>query len=299
MQVLKFKSDKVDTFLGSLFLVTAWASVLLLAALLLFLLLESWPLWSRVGVLSFISGQVWRPLSAVPQIGIAPMLVSTLWVAAGALVLAAPLGLACAAFLAEFAPAPLTAVMRSVLNLLTGIPSVVYGFLGAAVLVRFFEVSFDLPSGESLFAASLVLAIMVLPFIVANSEIALRSVLNDYRHTSLALGVSRPYYVMRILIPAARKGIIASMVLAFGRAAGETMAVLMMAGNTMFMPGSWFNQGEPLPALIALELGSASPGSLHYQALFAAGLVLLVLVILVNILLSSFLLPKGNEVKPF
>jgi phosphate transport system permease protein len=145
---------------------------------------------------------------------------------------------------------------------------VVYGFLGAAVLVKFFEVKFDLASGESLFAASLILAIMVIPFIVTNSEAALRSVPLEYRYAAMALGVSRQHLAMKILVPLARKGMLGALALAFGRSMGETMAVLILAGNILRLPMSWFAKGEPLPALIALELGSTTPGSLHYQALF-------------------------------
>jgi phosphate transport system permease protein len=280
---------------GSIIIGVATVSSLLLLAMLLFILRESWPIWSQLGITGFLSGTVWRPVITPPQIGILPMLVSTLWVAGGALLIAAPMGFGCAIFLAEFAPAPLAAVLRPVLNMLTGIPSVVYGFLGAAVLVKFFEVRFDLASGESLFAASLILAIMVLPFIVANSEAALRAVAPEYLYTGIALGVSRQYLVLRVLVPLARKGMLGALVLAFGRAMGETMAVLMLAGNTLQLPASWFAKGEPLPALIALELGSAVPGSTHYQALFAAGLVLVLMVIAVNLGINLLLqrLQKG------
>ena len=236
-------------------------SSLLLIAIVFFIFQESLPVWSNVGVLKFLSGANWRPVVVPPELGIAPMLVSTMWVALGALVIAAPLGFGCAIFMAEFAPAWLAAVIRPVLNMLTGIPSVVYGFLGAAVLVKFFEVTFDLASGESLFAASLVLGIMVLPFIVSNSEVALRAVPDEYRYAGLSLGVSKPYFVLHILVPMARRGMLGAMVLGFGRAMGETMAVLMLAGNTLLVPTSWFSKGEPLPALIALELGSATPGT--------------------------------------
>ena len=140
---------------------------------------------------------------------------------------------------------------------------------------------------------------MVLPFIVSNSEVALRAVPDEYRYVGFSLGVSKPYFVLRILVPMARKGMLGAMVLGFGRAMGETMAVLMLAGNTLVVPTSWFSKGEPLPALIALELGSATPGTPHYQALFAAGLVLLVLVIAVNLLMNIFLLRVQNGVNRF
>ncbi|MDD3269723.1 MAG: phosphate ABC transporter permease subunit PstC [Syntrophomonadaceae bacterium] len=271
----------------------------MLIAILLFMLQESWAVWSEISVWSFLSGTDWRPVAAVPQLGIAAMIASTLWVAGGSLLIAAPLGFGSAVFLAEFAPFWLAAVLRPVLNILTGIPSVVYGFLGAAVLVRYFESSFDLATGESLFAASLVLAIMILPYIISNSESSLRSVPLEYRHAGLALGVSRPYMVWRILLPLAGKGMLGALVLALGRALGETMAVLMLAGNILLFPSSWFSQGEPLPALIALELGSATPGTLHYQGLFAAGFVLLLIVIAINILIHALQHKLKNEVSRF
>ncbi len=299
MQKVNPRLEIREKVINIIFISVALLSSLLVLAMLLFILRESWPIWSQVGVMDFLSGTTWRPVSTPPQFGIAPMLLSTMWVAGGALLIAAPLGFGCAIFLAEFAPALVAAVLRPVLNMLTGIPSVVYGFLGAAVLIKFFEIRFDLASGESLFAASLVLAIMILPFITANSEVALRSVGPEYRDAAMSLGVSRQYLALRILVPLARKGMLGSLVLAFGRAMGETMAVLMVAGNTLMLPFSWFNKGEPLPALIALELGSSIPGTIHYQALFAAGLVLILMVIAVNLGVNLLLRRLRSGVKPF
>lgn len=283
MTQLNNQADLKEKIFSITFLSVATITSLLLLAMLLFILRESGPIWSEVGIISFLTGTTWQPVASSPQLGILSIIVSTLWVAGGALLIATPLGFGCAIFLAEFAPRPLAATLRPVLIMLTGIPSVVYGFLGAVVLIKFLEVKFDLASGESLFAASLVLAIMVLPFIVANSEAALRSIPSEYRQAGIALGVSKPYIVLNILVPLARKGMLGSLVLGFGRAMGETMAVLMLAGNTLKFPSSWFSKGEPLAALIALELGSATPGTTHYQALFAAGLVLVVMVIAVNL----------------
>lgn len=285
-----------DRLWGTIFFIIALFCSLLLAGIILFMLKESWPIWTSVGVKSFLTGKTWQPTSSLPQYGIAPMLLGTAWVAAGALLIAAPLGFACAIFLAEFAPEPLAKLLRPVLNILTGIPSVVYGFLGAAVLVKFFEHRLSWSSGESLFIASLVLALMVLPFIIANSETALRSVPVEYKYAGLALGVSKVHMAFYILVPLARKGMLGALVLAFGRAAGETMAVLMLAGNILLVPDSWFDKGEPLPALIALELGSATPGSSHYQALLAAGLVLMVIVLGINIVINIFQQKARNEV---
>ncbi|MDD4588731.1 MAG: phosphate ABC transporter permease subunit PstC [Heliobacteriaceae bacterium] len=270
---------------GVFCLVIAVGATLTLLAVVLFMLRESLPVWQAYGLSAIIAGTDWSPLTDPPRIGLAPMICSTLWVALGALVLSVPLGFCGAIFLAEFAPAGLAAILRPVLHILTGIPSVVYGFLGAAVLVKFFEVTFDLASGESLFCASLVLTVMVLPYIVVTGEAALRAVPPEYRQAALALGVSKQYMTIKVLLPLAKKGLLGAFILAFGRATGETMAVLMLAGNTLILPSSWFSRGEPLSALIALELGTASAGSTHYQALFAAGLVLLVFVLSINLLL--------------
>ena len=272
----------------------AWLTMIILFAVFLFIARESWPVWSAFSPWEILTGVEWQPLSQPPQLQLGVMLASTLWVSLGALLLAIPLGFGGAIFLAEFAPNWLAAVIRPVLNILTGLPSVVYGFLGAAVLVKFFQVRFDQASGESLFCASMVLAIMILPYLVANADHALRAVPGEYRETGLALGVSRPYLALRVLLPLARKGLLGALILAFGRAAGETMAVLMLAGNTLVLPASWFSKGQPLPALIALELGSAEVGSIHYQGLFAAGLVLLVLVTGVNLSLQLIRTGRGN-----
>lgn len=261
---------------------------ILLMAVFAFIWLESRPIWFEVGIINFITGLRWAPAAVSPFFGIAPMIASTLWTALGAILISAPLGISGAIFLARFAPYRLAALLRPVINILTGIPSVVYGFLGAAILVRFFQDFFSMPSGESLFAASVVLGIMILPYIVANSEAAIRAVPQEYADSALALGVSDVYTVFKVLLPLARRGIISAVVLAFARAAGETMAVLMLAGNTLNFPLSWFSKGEPLSALIALELGSAAAGTLHYQALFGAGFVLLVIVTGVNIAVNIY-----------
>lgn len=269
-------------------------ATLLLLAIVAFMVKESWPVWQVVMPSEFITSTDWNPLANPAQLGIGTMILSTLWSALGAIMLATPIGLGAAIFLAEFAPNWLARIIRPMLNILTGIPSVVYGFVGAAVLVKFFEVSFAMPSGESLFCASLILTVMVLPYIITNSEAALRAVPSQYREAALAVGVSKQYLTIKVLLPLAKKGLVGAFILAFGRAAGETMAVLMLAGNTLMLPTSWFSKGEPLSALIALELGTSVVGSTHYQALFAAGLALLIFVMTINILLNVF--KNRNEV---
>ncbi|NLV21506.1 MAG: phosphate ABC transporter permease subunit PstC [Syntrophomonadaceae bacterium] len=286
-----------NTFFKLISAVIAFTCSLLLIAVLFFMLRESLPVWQMTSPLAFLSGTDWSPVYPPIHLGIGSMLASTLWVAFGALIIAIPLALGCAIFLAEYAPEWLAQLLRPALTVLTGIPSVVYGFLGAAVLVKFFEIKFQAASGESLFAASIVLAFMVLPYIVVNSESAIRAVPPEYKHSALAVGVSKPYVTMKVIVPLAKKGVLGSIALAFGRAAGETMAVLMIAGNVLRFPGSWFSRGEPLSALIALEIGSAAPHSLHYQALFAVGLVLILVVTIINISINY--LVKNKEMSRY
>lgn len=285
-----------DTMARFTSLMVSVCATILLLAIVVFIARESWPVWSSYG-LEMIAGTDWSPLARPPQLGLGTMVLSTLWVALGAMFIAAPLGFSGAVFLAEFAPAWLAGAIRPVLNILTGIPSVVYGFVGATVLVKWFEVSFHMASGESLFCASLVLTVMVLPYIVTTSEAAIRSVPAEYRQAALALGASRPYVALRVLLPLAKKGLLGALILGFGRAAGETMAVLMLAGNTLHLPASWFSKGEPLSALIALELGTSEAGSPHYQALFAAGLILLVILFIINLTLTIMRKDSGRVVR--
>lgn len=292
----KYKTDSIAAAISA---AVAAIMALLLTAIFLFITNESLPAWKQFGFFSIITGKEWQPLSEPPSVGIFIMIISTLWSALGAMVIATPLGICCAIFLSEFSPAWLAALIRPVLSMLTGVPSVVYGFLGAAILVKYFEAKIMLSSGESLFCASLVLAVMVIPYIVAGCYSGLKAIPDEYRLAVRAMGISKPYLAIRVLLPVARKSMISSTTLAFGRAAGETMAVLMLAGNTLITPSSWFAKGEPLSALIALELGSAVVGSPQYQGLFAAGLILLIFVSSINlaIYLSSCANRDGRKLK--
>ena len=274
--------DRKDIVLKWCGKVCAIGSVLVLLSLYVFIAGESLPIWWDAGILPLLLGKEWQPLGELPQFGFFTMLVSTLWSSLGAMLIAAPLGICCGIFLAEYAPGWLSAVIRTVLHILTGIPSVVYGFLGASVIVPWYERVLGVPSGESLFCASLVLSIMVVPYIVSGTYAAFKAIPLKYREAGYVLGVSKLYITTRILTPLAGRSMVSAVTLAFGRAAGETMAVLMLAGNTLTLPLTWFSKGEPLSALIALEIGTAGIGSRQYQALFAAGLVLLLFVSSIN-----------------
>lgn len=286
-------TNLADQVLGNLGKFVAIGMTVLLLSIFLFMINESKSLWLTLGPLPILTGTTWQPLTPTLWVGIGSMIISTLWIAAGTLVIATPLGLCCAIFLSEFAPHWLSKIIRLALHILTGIPSVVYGFLGATLLITTFEKSFSKSQGESLFCASLVLSIMVIPYIISGSYSALQAIGAEYRESVLSLGISKPYLVIHVLLPMAGRSILSAITLAFGRAMGETMAVLMLAGNTLTVPTSWFSTGEPLSALIALELGSAEVGSLHYQGLFAAGLVLLTLTATIHI--GLYFIPNKQE----
>lgn len=288
------RGDKTDKRLAAVGMLVSCLAAGFLVSIYGFIGYGSSAAWHQFG-LEILRSDAWAPLGQQPRLGILTMIASTLWCAVGALLLASPLGVCSAIFLSEVAPPWVGQLMRPVILLLTGIPSVVYGFLGAAVLVTFFEVKLGMASGESLFCGSIVLAVMILPYIISGSYHALQSIPAGYREAASALGVSEPYAVTRVLLPLVYKNIAAAIAIAFGRATGETMAVLMLAGNTLTMPDSWFSKGETLSALIALELGSSEAGSLHHQGLFAAGLVLLALVTAINIGVNGWLSPRREE----
>jgi phosphate ABC transporter permease protein PstC len=201
-----------------------------------------------------------------------------------ALFIAVPLGVSCALFLAEIAPKRAESLFRPVIELLAGIPSVVYGMFGLIVIVRFIKVSFDVPTGETVLAGGIVLAIMILPIIISISEDAIKSVPRIYKEGSFALGATHWQTMRRVILPTASSGITASIILAMGRAIGETMAVVLILGNVEMIPKSILNPAEALTSVILLEMGEASVGSSHYQALFAIGIILFIIVMILNII---------------
>lgn len=269
------------------------ARVLRLAALIaggvslvifLFLVRQSFPLLARVGPLAFLRPGEWAPTSG--QFGILPMLIGTFWAMLGSVLVATPIGLACAVFVVFYAPAPVAAAVRAVLWLLAGIPSVVFGFWGLVTLVPMInEVR---PPGVSLLAGIAVLSIMILPTIALMAESALGSVPAAYIRGASALGVGPWAMIRSIAIPAARSGLFAGVILEMGRAIGETMAVIMVMGNTVRYPASWFDSARTLTANIALEMAYAVGD--HQRALFVTGLALLVVIVML-IHLADYLEP--------
>jgi phosphate transport system permease protein len=275
----------------------AMASTLVVILVGLFVFLQGYPLLEKTGFLSFFLGKDWLPGEGV--FGILPMVIGTLAVTLGALIIGVPLGVMTAVFLAEYAPGGIALWTRRAVELLAGIPSVVYGLFGMTVivpLVRYIAVywfegilSPEMRTGFGILAASLVLGIMILPTIVSISEDALRAVPNEYKEGSFALGVSRWQTIIHNTLPAARTGIMAGVVLGMGRAIGETMAILMVAGNAPAVPRSIFSPTRTLSGNIGLEMGYAA--GKHAQALFATGIVLFLVIMLLN----SFALLIGGK----
>lgn len=274
-----FKERLVQYLLLALAL-TAVASLLVITV---FILREGVPVFAAQGVWNFLTGRTWAPTQQ--QFGILPMILGSLWVTAGALFLGVPLGLAVAIFITDYSPAVLADALRPAIQLLAGIPSVIYGFIGLKVLVPIIRDNLGGP-GLSILAGALVLGIMILPNIIAISEDAIRAVPRSYREGALALGATHWQSLWRVVIPAARSGIVASVVLGMGRAVGETMAVIMVVGNSLRLPTSPLDPATTLTSNIGLEMGYAS--GLHRQALFATGIVLFIFIMLLNLIATAF-----------
>lgn len=236
----------------------------------------------------FLLGKEWYPTSSpVAQFGVLPLILGTLWVGIGAILLALPIGLVTAIYLAEVAGKRFRQILKPVIELLASIPSVVYGFFGLVVLVPMIQKTFNLAVGETALAGSIILAIMALPTIITISEDAIRTTPQALKEASIALGASRWQTMVRVIIPYAKSGITAASILGIGRAVGETMAVLMVTGNASVIPHSFLQPVRTIPATIAAELGEASFGSVHFKALFALGIILFIITMGFNFMVDS------------
>jgi phosphate ABC transporter permease protein PstC len=258
-------------------MLTAFSAVAAIVLIFAFIFREGLPLMAKVGIPKFIAGSQWAPSRGL--YGILPMIVGSLEVTLLAIVFGAVLGLSCSMFLAEFAPRWSVRLLKPVIELLAGIPSVVYGFIGVVVLVPLIRRSFGGP-GFSVLASAIILGIMILPMVIAVSLDALQAVPLSYKEGSLALGATRWQTLYRVTFPAARSGVIAALILGMGRAVGETMAVIMVAGNAVKIPHSVLEPVRTLTSNIALEMGYASGD--HQAALFATGVVLFIITMILN-----------------
>lgn len=270
-----------ERLMHGVFLAAACVSILGVALICLFLFINGVPAMGKIGVFSFLLGKNWAPSSDV--YGILPMILGSLYVTAGAVLIGVPIGILTSIFLSHFCPARLYRVLKPAVELLAGIPSVVYGFFGLVVLVPFVRTTFG-GSGSSMFTASLLLGVMILPTIIGVSEAALRAVPHSYYEGALALGASHEKSVFFTVLPAARSGILAGVVLGVGRAIGETMAVIMVAGNQARMPVGLFKGVRTMTANIVIEMGYAA--DLHREALISTAVVLFVFILIINLLFS-------------
>lgn len=260
-----------------------------------YLVLSGIPAIAEIGIGDFFLGKVWKPTATTvePSYGILPFLLTSIYGTAGAVVLGIPVGLLTAVYLAKLAPPKIAAVIRTAVQLLAGIPSVVYGLVGMIVLVPAVQKLFGLSSGATLFTAILVLAVMILPSIINVSETALRAVPGEYEDASLALGATELETYFRVSVPAAKSGIATAIVLGVGRAIGEAMAIIMVSGNVPNMPGL-FESVRFMTTAIASEMSYAPVGSLQRQALFSIGLTLFLFIMLINVLLNLFVKKEGT-----
>ena len=276
-----------------IFLLCGIVAVGFVLCISVYLVISGLPAIREIGLTKFLFGKVWAPTNATtgPQFGILPFVLTSVYGTAGALLLGVPVGLMTAIFLAKAAPPRLAAVIRTAVQLLAGIPSVVYGLVGMIVLVPAIRRAFGLGSGACLLAAILVLTVMVLPSIINVAETALQAVPREYEEASLALGATETETYFRVSLPAARSGVAAAVVLGVGRAIGEAMAIIMVAGNVANMPGL-FTSVRFLTTGIISGMSDAAVGSLYQQALFSIGLVLFLFIMMINVFLNVFIKNK-------
>ncbi len=266
-----------------LFFLTALVSIAAVILICIFLFASGIPAIKEIGVFKFLLGTSWKPANNL--YGILPMIVGSFYVTAGALIIGVPIGILTAVFMARFAPRSIYAPLKAAVNLMAGIPSVVYGFFGLVVLVPFIREAFG-GRGMSVLTASVLLGLMILPTIISVSETSIRAVPESYYEGGLALGASHERSVFFTVLPAAKSGIFAGVVLGIGRAVGETMAVMMVAGNQAVIPDSMLSGVRTLTTNIVLEMGYST--DLHREALIGTAVVLFVFILIINLSLSLF-----------
>lgn len=264
-----------------IFIIATCTSIIAVALICIFLFANGLPAIGKIGVFNFLLGKTWKPLNDI--YGIFPMILGSIYVTAGAIVIGVPIGIFCAIFMARFCPNRLYKILKPAVELLAGIPSIVYGFFGLVVIVPIMQQIFG-GSGKSMLTASILLGIMILPTIISVSEAAIRAVPESYYEGALALGATHERSVFFAMLPAAKSGILASVILGVGRAIGETMAVIIVAGNQAVMPSGLLSGVRTLTANIVLEMGYAA--DLHREALIATAVVLFVFILLINLSFS-------------
>jgi len=277
-----------EIIIRNLFACFAFFSVLILGLIVIFLFREGMPIFQQISVFKFIFGSAWYPTYDPPEYGIWPLIVGSLVVTFFACLIAVPLGVLSAIYISEIAPGAIKEYLKSIIELLAGLPSVVLGFFGMVIVAPWLQETFDLPTGLNIINASVMLAIMAIPTISSISEDAIYAVPREFKEASYALGATKYETIIKVIIPAALSGISTAVILGMARAIGETIVVLMVAGGAAAIPHSIFDSVRPMPASIAAEMGEAPFGSGHYHALFATGIVLFFVTLAFNLIADYF-----------
>lgn len=283
MRKRKGKSNLFEKAMSLVFVLCGFLAVAFVLLITGFLVASGIPAIREIGIGSFLFGKEWASTAANPSYGILPFLLSSVYGTLGAVIVGVPIGVLCAIFLAKMSGDGIAKVVRTAVDLLSGIPSVVYGLVGMIIIVPMVREAFHLPDGANLFSAVLVLTIMILPSVISVSETAIRAVPKEYEEASLALGATKTETVFKIIVPAAKSGILTAVVLGIGRAIGEAMAVMMVSGNVANMPGL-FKSVRFLTTAVASEMSYSS--GLQRQALFSIALVLFLFIMLINFVLN-------------
>lgn len=284
-----------ENIIKNVFFILSLVSIFILGLIVVFLFREGIPLFREVSIRDFIFGMEWYPTYSPPSYGIWPLIVGSLIVTIFSSLIAIPLGVLSAVYISEIAPPAIKEVLKAIIELLAGLPSVVLGFFGMVIVAPWLQETFDLPTGLNIVNASMILAVMAVPTISSISEDALYAVPNEFKEASYALGATKFETIARIIIPAALSGISTAVILGMARAIGETMVVLMVAGGAAAIPESIFDSVRPMPASIAAEMGEAPFRSGHYHALFATGIVLFLMTLAFN-LVADYISQKFKEV---
>lgn len=285
----KSQTKFLENIMSAIFTVSGFAALAFVVIITAFVVISGIPAIKEIGIIKFLFGKTWAPTSAEPLYGILPFIASSVFATFGAILIGVPLGILCAVYIAKFAPKGFSSAIRTAVELLAGIPSVVYGLVGMIIIVPAVRKIFSLPDGANLFSAIIVLAVMILPSVISVSENAIKAVPKEYEEGSLALGATKTEMVFKVIVPAARSGILASVVLGIGRAIGEAMAVMMVSGNTPNMP-RLFKSVRFLTTAVASEMSYSS--GLQRKALFSIALVLLIFILVINIILNSIVKKK-------
>ena len=280
---MKKTANYIEKSMNVIFTLCGFLAVGFVILITGFLLVSGTPAIGKIGITDFLFGTEWASTAQPPSYGILPFILTSVYGTFGAIIIGVPLGLMCAIFVAKMANDKVSKVVRTSVDLLSGIPSVVYGLVGMIIIVPLVREVFNLPDGANLFSAIIVLTIMILPSVISVSETAIKTVPKEYEEASLALGATKTETVFKVVVPAAKSGIITSIVLGIGRSIGEAMAVMMVAGNVANMPGL-FKSDRFLTTAVASEMSYSS--GLQRQALFSIALVLFVFILIINLVLN-------------